>query len=282
MHKKKALVLPLLIAITTIFTLIVFPYLLSDRPTITYFPGHERIRFLKMETQLQSDRDTGTLQLDTFSRTQEKNNLMQNFSLLYRNNQLVSILNHWEKNTAVLSSIKETGLEPGFYEGLTVHQAELHLNESIYGRERYSQDQLMVLKQNGSYSAFRQPSNRQEALAFADYNRRVEQQRTQLLQRVAQNDHIRISDYRVIPLNELTDKTLTKVFPFSEAKAERIAGQLWEGLYKNFVRGIQLTQEQGVQAIGSTLPLLLIAPDHMLIVIRAQSGQMVLLRQNFS
>jgi hypothetical protein len=282
MRTKEVQVLTLLIAAVTIFTLFIFPSLLMDRPTITYFPENPRIRYVKAETNLNIRPEGQIMSLHVSSQTNETNDLMQDFSLLYRNNRLVSILNHWQKNTRQLSSSKELELSSGFYSALSVHQAERHIDQSIYGKEQLSQDFLMVVPSNGSLHAFREPKSTVEANQLSSYTRELDTDRRELLRKAAEQYGFRLSDYRVVPLDALTGESVSRIFPFEEKKSERITGQLWEGLYKNYVRGIQLTQGQRVQALGSTMPLLLIAQDHMLIIIETATHQIILLRQNFS
>jgi hypothetical protein len=282
MRTKKVQFLTLLIAAVTIFTLFIFPHLLMDRPTITYFPENPRIRYVKAETNLNIQPEDKIMRLHVSSQTNETNDLMQDFSLLYRNNRLVSILNRWQKNTRQLSSSKELELSSGFYTALSVHQAERHIDQSIYGKEQLSQDFLMVVPSNGSFRAFREPKSTVEANQLSNYTRELDTSRRELLRKAAERYEFRLSDYRVVPLDALTGESVSRIFPFEEKKSERITGQLWEGLYKNYVRGIQLTQGQHVQALGSTMPLLLIAQDHMLIIIETATRQIVLLRQNFS
>ncbi|MCQ2008411.1 MAG: hypothetical protein ABF629_08310 [Sporolactobacillus sp.] len=282
MRPKKVQILTLLITAAAVFSLLVFPFLLLDRPTITYFPDNPRISFVTAATHLEFIPENQLLRMRTASETKERNDLMQDFSLLYRNNQLVAIVNRWQKNVRQLSSSKELDMLPGFYVGLTVHQAEQHIDQSIFGKEQLSQDYLMAIKTNGSFHLYREPRTPEEANRLSKYTRELGVSREQMLRRAAAQYGFQVSDYRVIPLDALTGDSLTHIFPFGKEKAERITGQLWEGLYKNYVRGIQLTQTQAESPLGSTMPLLLVAQDHMLIIFETANQQIMLLKQNFS
>jgi hypothetical protein len=283
MRLNRNTLFPSLIAIgTAIFVLLILPVLLQVQPSITYFPEHARLRYIAAETKLRAIPQDKLLKWSVSSQTVEKNDLMQDFSLLYRNNRLVSIINYWQKNVRELSATKEMPLSSGHYVGLTVHQAELHIGQSIYGKEILSQDFLIVTPKNGTFSAFREPTTSEQVNLISRYTQETEAERTTLLRNASKKYGFQLSDYRVVPLDELTAESFQHIFPFGEKKAERITGQLWEGLYKTYVKGIQLTPEQGEPAFGSSMPLLLIAPDHMLIVIETARQQIVLLRQNFS
>ncbi|MCO7128307.1 hypothetical protein NIE88_21505 [Sporolactobacillus shoreicorticis] len=282
MRLKRVQILTLLITAAAVFSLLIFPFLLLDRPTITYFPEHPRIQYVTTATHLAFVPENQLLRLQTASETKERNELMQDFSLLYRNNQLVAILNRWQKNVSELSASKELDMSPGFYVGLTVHQAERHIDHSIYGKEQLSQDYLMAVKTNGTYHLYREPKTTDEANQLSQYTRELGESRNKTLRRAAARYGFQLSDYRVVPLDALTGESFTHIFPFGREKAERITGQLWEGLYKNYVRGIQLAQAQSESPLGSTMPLLLIAQDHMLIVFETANRQTVLLKQNFS
>lgn len=283
MRLNRNVLFPSLIAAgAAIFVLLILPFFLQVQPSITYFPEHARLHYTAAETKLSAIPQDKLLKWSVSSQTVEKNDLMQDFSLLFRNNRLVSIINHWQKNVSELSATKEMPLSSGYYVGLTVHQAELHIGQSIYGKEILSQDFLIVTPKNGSYSAFREPTTSEQVKQISHYAQKTEAERSALLRKASEKYGFQLTDYRVVPLDELTAESFQRIFPFGEKKAERITGQLWEGIYKTYVKGIQLTPEQGEPALGSSMPLLLIAPDHMLIVIETAEQQILLLRQNFS
>ncbi|MCO7176511.1 hypothetical protein ACFP7A_13555 [Sporolactobacillus kofuensis] len=280
--RKDKLISLLLVLATALITLVILPLFLSVRPSITYFPAHERLHYLYAKTNLSINNDDQTFKWVVASQTAEKNNLMQDFSLLYRDNRLVSVNNNWQKNVAQLYSEKFLPLSPGHYISLTVHQAELHIGESIYGKEVLSQDYLFVTRKNGAFTGFREPITTQQATLLSTTSLKTEMARAALLHKASQQYGIQLDHYHIVPLDALTSKSITRLFPFDEKKAERITGQLWEGLYKAYIRGIQITSEQGQPGIGSSMPLLLIASDHMLIIIENADHQIVLLKQNFS
>ncbi|MCL1630382.1 hypothetical protein M3N64_00225 [Sporolactobacillus sp. CPB3-1] len=277
---RKNLFISLLIIAVALFTLML-PFLLSDRAAITYFPDNPRIRFTKSDTHLSIMTDEQLLHLSVQSQTIETNQLIQNFSLLYRNNRLIAILNHWQRNTNQLISARDARIRSGFYNALTVHQAELHINSDIYGKERLSQDYLIV-SASGRH-AFRHPKTPDEANQLSSHTRQIDLERKQLLGRAAAHYHFSPDHYRIVSLDMLTDESKTRIFPFfNEKTVERIVGQLWEGLYKNFIRGIQLTEGQSESPLGSTVPLLLIADDHMLVIIESSDHHLIMLKQNFT
>lgn len=79
--------------------------------------------------------------------------------------------------------------------------------------------------------------------------------------------------YTAVALTELADYK-DKPFPgTSEADSERIKGQLWEGLYKNYVLGISDTKSS--HPIQSYIPLILFDKDgkHLLVLYEDDTGK---------
>lgn len=69
---------------------------------------------------------------------------------------------------------------------------------------------------------------------------------------------------------------------FSKEQSAKIIGQLTEGLYKNYFLGV--IKEDGTIAdpIGSSIPVLLINDNHLLILFTTVDGESIVLRQQIS
>lgn len=257
-----------------------FPWPIS-RPAITWFPESKLIVFDKAETRLHQLPASGRIDWTVDSRLREKVYLLQNFSLLYRNNHLVGTMNHWKNNKRSLFDLRTVTAAPGLYQSLSVHQGELHKEDKIFGKEVLSGDQLFVFHDGETQHAFTYPGNDREKKMLEDYLRKQKAQQELLIHQAQKLAHFIPEDYRIMPLSDLTGQNIPELFPFGRDKAERIAGRLWEGIYRMAVRGIETQQGATVPAAGSTMPLLLIGKDHLLVIVETADHQIVLLKQMF-
>lgn len=253
----------------------------GSRPAITWFPESKQIVFDKAETRLHDLPASGQIEWTVDSSLREKVYLLQNFSLLYRNNRLIGTMNHWKNNERSLSDLRTVAAAPGFYQSLSVHQGELHKDDKIFGKEILSGDRLFVFQDGETQHAFTDPGNDREKKIMAEYLQKQKEQQALLIHQAQKLAHFISEDYRIVPLSDVTGQNILDLFPFDRVKAERITGRLWEGIYRMAVRGIETQQGTTVPAAGSTMPLLLIGNNHMLVIVETADHQIVLLKQMF-
>jgi hypothetical protein len=253
----------------------------GSRPAITWFPESGQIVFQKAETRLRYLPESNRIEWAVDSKLQGSVYLIQNFSLLYKDYRLVGTINHWKNREQSLSDRRTSAAVPSLYQGLTVHQGELHSDEKIFGKEVLSQSRLFLYQDGQIRRAFTAPKNIREKKMWEDEMKNQREQQKRLILQAQKIARFNPDDYRIAPLSELTEQTIGQLFPFSKVKAERISGQLWEGIYRMMVRGIETQQGRTVSAAGSTMPLLLIGKDHLLVIIETADHQLVMLKQQF-
>lgn len=280
---KKNKVLWLVAVFSVLVALVIIRWqTVSEQPTITYFPENQTPIFKNYGTKLHLEATTDKLNWTTYSTLLRPVYLVQNFSLLYHNNRLAEVSNVWQNGSLHLSAQKIIDADSGYYQAITIHQAEMHQQESISGKEATSSAQLFVHAKQNSFRAFNTPVTDDEKHFAATTLSRLNQQQRTLLERAEKQYAIQVPRYKLLTLADLADTPAQAVFPSNPQDAERISGQLWEGLYKTVVNGFQMGENQYELASGSTLPLLLVGSDHLLIVIEAASGHIIVLKQQFS
>jgi hypothetical protein len=246
---------------------------LGSRQAITWFPDNKQIIFTKAETRLNAVPQSRQMNWAVDSELREKVYLVQQFSMLYQNNRLIGTINHWKRNEQSLTDLRTLTAVPGFYQSLTVHQGELHSDEKIFGKEILSEDQLFLYQEGAVLQAVSRPTG--------SYLKQLNEQQKHLISQAQKQYHFLTDNYRVLPLSELTEKNMDQLFPFGADKAQRIAGRLWEGIYRMMVRGIETPQGFTIPAAGSSMPILLVGNDHLLVIIEAADHQIALLKQQF-
>ncbi|MFT8317512.1 MAG: hypothetical protein ABF651_04450 [Sporolactobacillus sp.] len=251
-------------------------------PTITYFPEAEPSLKLSGKTQIHLHPQAQALTWRIQSHSASPVYLLQNFSLLYRNNQLIAINNVWKQQVRSLLTVKHLQAEAGYFQGLSVHQAEEHNGEKVRGREVFSSDQLFVMKKGDRWFAFSdQHWTSAEKYYAGQLTSEINQQQAALTQKAAKIYGFNPSDYKMVLLSDLNETNADRFFPGSPADSRRIAGQLWEGLYKTMVRGFDMGEAQYEPVKGSSLPILLIGRDHLLVVIESSAQRVIVLKQEF-
>lgn len=254
----------------------------ADQPAITYFPDNHAPIFKSYGTRLDLEPTTDKLNWTTYSTLLRPVYLLQNFSLLYHNNRLTEVSNVWKNGAIHLTAQKIINADSGYFQAITVHQAEMHQHEAIYGKEVASSAQLFVHANQNGFHAFSTPATDDEKRFAAAMLYHLNHQQRALLERAARQYTIQLPRYKLLTLADLADTPAEDVFSSDPQGAERISGQLWEGLYKAVVNGFQMGENQYEPAIGSTLPLLLIGNDHVLIVTEAASDHIIVLKQQLS
>lgn len=253
-----------------------------EEPAVRYFPEDEQSTYLTASTRLELTDDGRELVWTVHSQFDRRPFLLQSFSLLYKNDRLFAMLNYWDQNINRFSQIKSFRAETGFYQALSIHHAELHKNESIFGKDKISKDTLLVDTGGKKPTKVPDPDNAQEKKVMNHYLDHITRERTRILRTAKTKYHLDLSHYRIMPLTELSD-SYNDLHPFfNEKTARKIVSQLWEGLYSIYLSGIQVTPDRNEPAAGSSMPILLISGDHMLIIVETRSGHLALLRQNFS
>src|SRR5690606_37843166 len=96
-------------------------------------------------------------------------------------------------------------------------------------------------------------------------NKITEQQLNNHWNRLINQLDIQINEYDRIPLAELVQYENKPLPGRTEAETKKIIGQLWEGLYKNYI--VLLKEEENLKN-EHYMPLILIAKnnDHLLII----------------
>lgn len=283
---KVTIILSFLMAVSYIVVSMILPKLIKE--SITYFPIDPDITFLTADTLLTLERDVNDqygVNWTVKSETDKDVYLRQDVSLLFRDGVLIDTMYEWKQNKAKLDQHKKVeGKDSSLYESISFHHAEIHEdNNDITSSQTMTKDKLYVIDSSFSpLQAFHTPSNKEQE----EWKKIIDHVRTQDLQASWQSlyKHYSIDPgkYDVYTLLDLPSFN-TKVIPgLTEEKTQAVIGRLWEGLYKNYVLGIQLSERERISPIGSKIPLILISKDrsHLMILTEGKNGEKVKLLQN--
>jgi hypothetical protein len=256
--------------------------------SITYFPIDSKVSFKDANTTLtlfsQNSKDQYSLQWKTTSTLDRMAYLRQDVGLLFSNGKLIGKLGLWKENIKRITQDKiVTQKDSAFFQALTFHHAELHENEAkILSAQTMSRVQLYVIHTPFSpLTIFQKAQSKEEV----EWKETLDQKTNQLLKKSwykgIQSYSINLSRYHFYPLTQFYFKPHETIAGFSEEQTNKIVGNLWEGLYKNYFLGIKKADGTIVNPIGSTIPLILLAKDqtHLLVLTETAKGEPIMLRQ---
>lgn len=255
------------------------------KESITFFPIDPKVTYKSAQTSLTLiDKPKNTILWKVRSKLDRKAYLRQDAGLLYANGRLVSGLRDWKQHTAVL--VQEERIEfdnSALLQAITFHHAELHeKNGQIFSSQTMTSDQLYFMYSSiGSSSAFKTPKSAGENQIKQQLDERTERMLQLSWNKGVRHFSIKLNDFQAIPLSQFIEKAKDNLPGFSKSETARIVGNLWEGLYKNYLLGIKKADGTSENPIGSTFPLILLANDHtqLLVLSQTAAGEPILLRQ---
>jgi hypothetical protein len=241
--------------------------------SITYFPIDPNVSFKTAQTILTVvNNPANTILWKEHSTLDRKAYLRQDAALLYANGRLIDQLWNWKQNTAVIEQEKRMTLDKNvLLQAITFHHAELHENENqIFSSQAMSADQTFFLTANADGENVKKQLEQQiETMLQLSWNKGL------------RHFSINLSNYQAYPLSEFNELAKDSLPGFTKPETAKIVGNLWEGLYKNYILGIKKAGGAIESPKGSTLPLILIATDksHLLVLTETALGEPILLRQ---
>lgn len=203
---------------------------------ITYFPIDQQATFLKAETNLalsSPKSDSPKLSWSSYSRSDSRQYLRQDASLLFDNGRLLGVLSKWERDAETISiKAKLDDDKSGFYQAISFHYGEIHPSgDQINSAQTMSYSYLYVIDgksftkaKTGDEKSWKQRldlSTKQQLLAYwngllIDFG-------------------IKPENYTLIPLADLYTLEHKALPGLNQNETDQIIGQLWEGLYKNYI-----------------------------------------------
>lgn len=245
-----------------------------------YFPIDENVFFDHAETNIDFLRSTDEIEWSVESTSSKAAYLRQDISLLYENGKFKGVLTKWRQNIDHLDLNKTfTQSNNSLLKAISFHHGEIHYpNDQISSIQQMTNNQLYFMKDNNTIYSFHEPSNANEENWKRDLDEIMDQQLNNHWNKLINELDIAINEYDRIPLTELA-KYENKPLPRrTEAESKKIIGQLWEGLYKNY---ILLLQEEENLKEKHYMPLILLAKnnDHLLIIFELNKTNLKLIQK---
>lgn len=274
-------------AIICSFIVSLFFYLKEDTSVIKFFPIDDSLFFSSFGTELtlisETDQDEYDLEWKAFSGLQEPIYLRQDVTLLYSDGRLKGILNKWkenEQNIELASSIH--GEDSSHYQAISFHHGEIHYpDDKIKSIQTMSQDELYVIDSpHSALESFEQPTDSNQKEWKETLDRATNQQLSYHWRELMKHFQIPHEQYTLTPLTELYQYNEKPIPALNQQDSMRVIGQLWEGLYKNYI----LPVSNHNKPVKSFVPLILFdnKGKHLIVLFQDKNGQKQQLIQYYS
>ncbi|WP_431798840.1 hypothetical protein [Halobacillus andaensis] len=265
-----------------IFLMVFYFYNVSKEETVVkYFPIAEDVTFDKAETLLSYQEGEGDDEYEvgwkTSSKSTEPVYLRQDVSLLYVNGRLKGVVNKWKENEAKLTKHSTLhGEETKKYEAISFHHGEVHKGEDVINSiQATTYDKLYIVDSpHSKRMAFKNAESKEEEEWQNKLDHSIHQQLEVQWDGLKSYYQIPKGQYEQVPLTDLHSFNEENPFPYTSSEQyNRISGQLWEGLYKNYVLGIKDAKSK--HPIQSYIPLLLFDKNgkHLMVLYEDDQGE---------
>lgn len=203
--------------------------------------------------------------------------------MLYDRGKLKGIRSKWLENTDLITFQEEIyGQENSLFQTISFHHGEIHYDDDdIKSVQIMSDDHLYVVKNSKSHTSnFKSPKLKWEVAEKEQLDLMIKKQLLSHWDMLIRHFNVNTDHYRIVPLNELVKYSDEQIPSLTKEQTEKIIGQLWEGLYKNYIIPITSTK---LDNFNNYMPLVLFAKDNThLIVLFEINGLKEKLIQQYS
>jgi hypothetical protein len=193
-------------------------------------------------------------------------------------------MNEWKQETdTIKKEMMVSGKESSLLQAVSFHYSEIHETEDHFtSAQKMTKDTLYVIDSNFSpLSSFHNPSTSMEKEWKNLLEEVTHQQITYWWKKGIKSSGINSNEYIKIPLTELPKYEDKPLNGFTNKEWEKILGNLWEGLYKNYFNGIKKEDGTVADPLGSSIPLIMVskAKKEVLVLLITKDGNTSLLKQ---
>ncbi|SDM81567.1 hypothetical protein SAMN04488137_2053 [Fictibacillus solisalsi] len=277
------------IVLPAFFAILFFMYHFGKEPvkeSIIFFPIDNQVYFTKANTSVRlsgSTPENYTLQWNVASETNQSVYLRQDISLLYGNGVLASTMNKWKQDTKIIEESKKvSGRNERLSQSVSFHYAEIHKNENTYRSAQAMSGQRMYVYQKGaSFASFQKPQSQAERTAKTKLDVKTYSFLQKTWTGAKQFYNVTGANYYSVALTDLPQYQKNPLPGFTQEQTNKIIGNLWEGLYKNYFLGVKKSNGQKVSPIGSSMPLIMFSKDktHLMVLFNLKDGEFIQLIQ---
>ncbi|MFD1038486.1 hypothetical protein ACFQ3N_08760 [Virgibacillus byunsanensis] len=244
----------------------------DSKPAITYFSHDDQTSFEDNYTNLEFASEKGKnayeISWNSGSKVDKSIYLRQDASLLFDNGRLRGVKSKWVQNTDIISLKENVSSEDSsFFQAISIHHGEIHYpDDEIKSIQQMSYDELFVVDSpNTVLESFHVPDNEFKKEWKELLVRTTKQQLLYHWHQLTGYFQINYEDYHAIPFTSLYKYHKKPLPSFNQEQTNQIIGQLWEGIYKNYIVPAANSEENNLK---SFVPIILVEKqkDHLLVL----------------
>lgn len=254
--KKITILFPIIIVILGVLSVVN----LKVAPTITYFPIDYGTNFKFAHTILSSTLNQSNYKItwEVQSKSEIPMYLRQDISLLFGDGELKGMRSQWKEDTDSISYLEQIiDNRNQKWETISFHYGEIHSKDKINSTQQMSSSKLYVFHNGSTFESFHNPNTKKQTAYQASLDAKTTKKLLENWQDLISHYDININDYHSIPLTTLSEYENKPLPSMNQEKTDRVVGQLWEGLYKNYL----MPYIDSDRKLISYTPLILLAKD---------------------
>lgn len=253
--------------------------------TITFFPIDKNATFKKAKTtlSLSSYKKDYFLTWATHSSSDEVSYLRQDVSLIFANGKLKGVKSKWRDHTDTINMEAKVSTNKNIlWETISFHHGEIqYSNSNIRSIQQMTHDYLYIIPSSDrDLISFRKPNTISKQLAQQEIDREIKKKLLNHWNKLATHFNLSLENYDIIPFMDLYKYNDSPLPNMTKDQTKRVLGQLWEGLYKNYV--IPATQTKDDQLTGFAPVILLDKNQNHIIVLFELNNKKDMLIQQLS
>lgn len=252
----------------------------KNHQSTSLYPIDKNISFIEYETSIEfldKKKNDYSLQVTTYSKTNEPSNTRQDLALLFIDGVFVdSLANRIDQTDIIEQQQVITESQSARFDVITFHhsQRQDHSGDMLFQYE-LSHDHAYVLSSPiTSVNLFRQPRTNTQKQWQGMLDRTITKEWNRQWQSLIEYYSLNADDYERIAVLHLPDFVERQLSASSKRSLKSIIGLIWYDLYHQYILGKVNNSNQPINTKGSTMPVILLAKDfsHYHILFQTEGG----------
>src|SRR5699024_1171811 len=231
MNKK----LMIFVSVVLVILILSIFYKKESVPTVKYFPFDEEVSIETAKTTLQTIDTPPWIEWRTNSSSSKRAYLRQDISLLYENGIIAGELSKWKQEEQTLTMSENIRpRQDTLFQAISFHHGEIHTDDKITSTQRMTAQSVFAIKKGDHLHTFTDAQNSLEQKAQESLKIETNERLFSHWNTLMNELQISANEYNTYPLIDLVRFETEPLPGYSMEETEKIIGQLWEGLYKNY------------------------------------------------
>ncbi len=263
---------------------LLYIYKFNALQAITYFPIDEENTITEADSELSfsqaEDKNSYLVTWKVHSKSSRPLYLRQDAALLFADGKLLGVKSKWTEDTADIQLEEQFQADAARrYQTISYHHGEVHYpDNTIKSIHAMSRDRLYIVHDKEAFTAFHSPGNNSETVKKNALDTRTKQRLLYHWNKLLVHFQVDKASYEMVPLSSLYKYHKQAIPGLTQAETDRVIGQLWEGLYKNYIVPAAKKRHSNTPDF---MPIILFSKDqtHLLVLFELDGKKQKLIQQ---